>query len=90
MLYSKLHIKEGPCRKFEPNYNGPYIVVKAVSGGALLSSEMDWDPLPKPVDSVKYFVCAISQLLVKMKLEHFPLPIRAIKNIFFFICFPYF
>ena len=45
--------------KWAPNYEGPYVVKKAFSGGALLLTRMDGDDLPRPVnsDSVKkYYV----------------------------------
>ena len=45
--------------KWAPNYEGPYVVRKAFSGGALKLSRMDGEDLPRPVnsDSVKrYYV----------------------------------
>ncbi|KAG8500943.1 hypothetical protein CXB51_002865 [Gossypium anomalum] len=45
--------------KWMPNWEGPYVVKKAFSGGALILTEMDGKSLPNPVnsDSVKkYFV----------------------------------
>jgi len=45
--------------KWAPNYEGPYIVKKAFSGGALQLSRIDGEDLAKPVnsDSVKrYYV----------------------------------
>ena len=43
--------------KFAPNWEGPYIVKKALSGGALILIEMDGDVFPEPIksDSVKRF-----------------------------------
>ncbi len=40
-----------------PNQEGPYVVKKAFSGGALILSEMDGKNLPNPVntDSVKKY-----------------------------------
>jgi hypothetical protein len=40
-----------------PNYDGPYVVKKALSGGALLLSGMDGEDLVRPVnsDSVKKY-----------------------------------
>jgi len=49
--------------KWAPNYEGPYVVKKAFSGGALLLTRMDGDDLPRPVnsDSVKkYYVWYVS------------------------------
>jgi hypothetical protein len=42
-----------------PNYEGPYVVKRAFSGGAMTLATMDGDELPRPVnaDAVKkYFV----------------------------------
>nr|XP_034909787.1 uncharacterized protein LOC118045297 [Populus alba] len=47
------------CSKWAPNYEGPYVVRKAFSGGALKLSRMDREDLPRPVnsDSIKrYYV----------------------------------
>uniref|UniRef100_A0A2N9HFP4 Uncharacterized protein n=1 Tax=Fagus sylvatica TaxID=28930 RepID=A0A2N9HFP4_FAGSY len=44
--------------KFAPNYEGPYVVKQAFSGGALILADMDGEDLPAPVnfDSVvKYY-----------------------------------
>ena len=45
-----------PCQhdnrgKWTPNWEGPYVVRKAFSGGALILAEMDGDVLPNPVNS---------------------------------------
>ena len=37
--------------KWAPNYEGPYVVNKAYSGGALLLTRMDKDDLPRPTNS---------------------------------------
>ena len=45
--------------KWTPNYEGPYIVKRSFSGGAMTLTTMDGDELPHPVnaDAVKkYFV----------------------------------
>ncbi|KAK5842268.1 hypothetical protein PVK06_004604 [Gossypium arboreum] len=45
--------------KWMPNWEGPYVVKKAFSGGALILTEMDGKSLPNPVNSnsvKKYFV----------------------------------
>ena len=45
--------------KWTPNYEGPYVVKRTFSGGALILTTMDGDELPRPVnaDAVKkYFV----------------------------------
>ena len=43
--------------KWMPNWEGPYVVKEAFSGGALILSEMDGKNLPNPVnlDSVKKY-----------------------------------
>ncbi|GMI89758.1 hypothetical protein HRI_002645100 [Hibiscus trionum] len=43
--------------KWMPNWEGPYVVKKAFSGGALILNEMDGKDLPNPVnsDSVKRY-----------------------------------
>ena len=43
--------------KFAPNWEGPYIIKKALSGGALILTEMDGDVFLEPInsDSVKRF-----------------------------------
>jgi len=43
--------------KWMPNYEGPYVVKKAFSGGALILTRMDGEELPLPVnsDTVKKF-----------------------------------
>jgi len=48
-----------PRGKWTPNYEGPYVVKRAFSGGALILTTMDGEELPRPVnyDAVKkYFV----------------------------------
>ncbi|KAM3321008.1 hypothetical protein P3S67_008210 [Capsicum chacoense] len=37
--------------KFAPNWQGPYIVLKVLSGGALILSEMDGTEWTKPINS---------------------------------------
>ncbi|XP_058725708.1 uncharacterized protein LOC131597002, partial [Vicia villosa] len=50
-----LPIHTDPRGKWTPNYEGPYIVKKAFSGGALILTKMDGEDVPLPVnsDSVK-------------------------------------
>ena len=45
------------CGKWMPNYEGPYVVKKAFSEGALILTKMDGEELPLPVnsDAVKKF-----------------------------------
>jgi len=44
--------------KWTPNYEGPYVVKRAFSGGALILTTMDGDELPRPVnsDAVKKYI----------------------------------
>ena len=46
-----------PRGKWTPNYEGPYIVKRAFSGGALILKDMDGEDVPLPVnsDSVKKY-----------------------------------
>lgn len=52
-----LPIHPDPQGKWTPNYEGPYVVRKVFSGGALILSTMDVDDLPSPVnaDAVKKY-----------------------------------
>lgn len=61
-----LPFKEDPREKFNPNFEGPYIVTKVLSRGAIYLAEIDGDPLPEIFysDSVKkYFVLCFSHYL---------------------------
>nr|XP_027189420.1 protein NYNRIN-like [Cicer arietinum] len=51
VLKKILPIKKDFRGKWTPNYEGPYVVKKAFSGGALILAEMDGDDLPLPVNS---------------------------------------
>jgi hypothetical protein len=47
-----------PRGKFSPNYEGPYVVKSAFSGGALILTSMDGQDLPHPFNSdsvIKYY-----------------------------------
>ncbi|KAK8533070.1 hypothetical protein V6N12_076351 [Hibiscus sabdariffa] len=50
-------MQKDPRGKWKPNWEGPYVVKKAFSGGALILTEMDGGDLPNPVyaDSVKKY-----------------------------------
>ena len=37
--------------KWAPNYEGPFVVKRAFSGGALVLTNMDGEELPSPVNS---------------------------------------
>ena len=59
--------------KFDPNWEGPYIVKKELSGGVLILTEMDDDVFPELInsDSVKRFYVNVKLVylifLIKMK-----------------------
>ncbi|KAG8503936.1 hypothetical protein CXB51_002220 [Gossypium anomalum] len=55
VLKKTLPIQKDFRGKWMPNWEGPYVVKKAFSGGALILTEMDGKSLPNPVnsDSVK-------------------------------------
>lgn len=59
-----LPIHPDPREKWTPNYEGPYVVRKVFSGGALILSTMDGDDLPSPVngDAVKKALRIINPL----------------------------
>jgi len=59
VLKRRVSQQPDPRGKWTPNYDGPYVVKKAFSGGALILTHMDGVELPNPVnvDIVKkYFV----------------------------------
>ena len=52
LVTKKISIRQGdPRGKWTPNYEGPYVVKRAFSGGALILTNMDGDELPYPVNS---------------------------------------
>ena len=57
VLKKILPIHKDVWGKWTPNWEGPYVVKQAFSGGALILSEMDGNVLPNPVnsDSVKKY-----------------------------------
>ncbi|KAI4312511.1 hypothetical protein MLD38_037318 [Melastoma candidum] len=40
-----------PRGKFAPNYDGPYVIKQAFSGGAIILMKMDGDVLPQPINA---------------------------------------
>ena len=45
--------------KFSPNWQGPYIVSRVLTGGALILAEMDGEVWPKPINldsAKKYYI----------------------------------
>ncbi|WJX23763.1 hypothetical protein P8452_12952 [Trifolium repens] len=59
VLKKILSLQQDSRGKWTPNYEGPYVVKRAFSGGAMTLATMDGDELPRPVnaDAVKkYFV----------------------------------
>jgi len=53
----KVVIQKDHHGKWMPNYEGPYVVKKVFSGGALILTRMDGEELPLPVnsDAIKKF-----------------------------------
>ena len=59
VLKRRISQQPDPRGKWTPNYEGPYVVKKAFSGGALILTHMDSVELPNPVNAdivKKYFV----------------------------------
>jgi hypothetical protein len=57
VLKKILPIHKDSHGKWTPNYEGPYVVKKAFSGGALIVTTMDGEDFPRPVnfDAVKKY-----------------------------------
>jgi len=53
-----------PCRKFTPNYEGPYIVTKVLPGGVLNLIEMDGQELPRPINADATFGLNLSHFKI--------------------------
>jgi len=51
VLKKILPIQRDSRGKWTPNYEGPYVIKKAFSGGALILTRMDGEDLPLPVNS---------------------------------------
>jgi len=51
VLKKILPIQKDHKGKWTPNYEGPYVVKKAFSGGVLVLTKMDGDELSLPVNS---------------------------------------
>ena len=51
VLKKILPIQEEAKGKFAPNYQGPFIVKRVLSGGALMLAEMDGEEFPQPLNS---------------------------------------
>ena len=51
VLKKVLHNMQDPRGKFTPNYEGPYIVKKVLSSGAMVLSRMDRSDLKDPVNA---------------------------------------
>ena len=51
VLKKILSIQKDCLGKWAPNYEGPYVVKKAFSGGALVLTNMDGQDLSHPVNS---------------------------------------
>ena len=53
--------RQDPRGKWSPNWEGPYVVKKAFSGGALILTEMDGKEFPGPINAdivKKYYAWA--------------------------------
>ena len=46
-----LQNRQDPRGKWSPNWEGPYVVKKAFSGGALILTEMDGKEFPDPINA---------------------------------------
>ena len=51
VLKKALPNQEDQKGKWAPNYEGPYVVKHALSGGALILTSMDGNELSKPINS---------------------------------------
>ena len=53
--------------KWAPNWDGPYVVKRAFSGGALILTKMDRNDLPSPInsDAVKKILCLRKKRIMK-------------------------
>ena len=51
MLKKILSNQQDQRGKWAPNWDGPYVVKRAFSGGALILTEMDGNELPSPINS---------------------------------------
>jgi len=52
LVLRKISLASGEDQsKWAPNYEGPYVVKKAFSGGALILTNMDGKDLPRPINS---------------------------------------
>ena len=51
MLKQILQNQQDPREKWSPNWEGPYMVKKAFSGGALILIEMDGKEFPGPINA---------------------------------------
>ena len=57
MVKKIIYVQKDHRGNWMPNYEGPYVVKKAFSGGSLILTKMDREELPLPVnsDTVKKF-----------------------------------
>ena len=51
VLKKMSHAVKDSRGKWAPNYEGPFVVKRAFSGGALILTNMDDEELPSPVNS---------------------------------------
>ena len=64
---------QDPRGKFSPSYEGPYVVKKVLTGGALILSQMDGPDLKDPVnsDAVKMYYSQSIKMLPGLKTPSF-------------------
>ncbi|XP_015160793.1 uncharacterized protein [Solanum tuberosum] len=60
LVLKKIFLHQGEAKgKFAPNWQGPYMVHRVLSGGAVILAEMDGRVSPKPINSddiKKYYI----------------------------------
>jgi len=69
VLKKMSHVVKDNRGKWAPNYEGPFVVKRAFSGGALVLTNMDGEELPLPVnsDAVKrYYAKNLGQLRISL------------------------
>ena len=51
VLKKMLSLQPNSRGKWAPNYEGPYVVKRVFSGGALILTNMDGEELPRPMNA---------------------------------------
>ncbi|XP_060210725.1 uncharacterized protein LOC132637687 [Lycium barbarum] len=75
--------------KFAPNWQGPYVVQKVLSGGAVVLTEMEGQEWPKPInaDTIKHYYASKLASLVKT-IFHFSC--SSSSHLLKIVCFPFY